>query len=49
MSNEQHKRERQALEKTRARYQQATGCTRHQAEKRIAQILTERDNQNRGK
>jgi len=49
MSNEQYKRERQALEKTRARYQQATGCTKHQAEQRIAQILTERDNQNRGK
>ena len=47
MSNE--KVDRKALEKTRVRYQQATGCTARQAEKRIAQILTERDNQNRGK
>ena len=47
MSNEQEKKKWKALEKTRQRYQQATGCTSHQAEKRIAQILTEIDNQKR--
>lgn len=47
MSNEEQRRKWNALEKTRKRYQQATGCTARQAEKRIAQILTENDNKKR--
>lgn len=42
-------KEGKALEKTRIRYMQMTGCNRETAEKRVAQLLTQADNQNKKK